>query len=97
MKKIIVAALAMLILATSVNVSSAAAVEGRGGIGGFLIGCCYGLRVGTEWNEGKDPHWREWLRIVPIVNVVIAIWDGIECSQGMTSHEFAAKYGTNWY
>jgi hypothetical protein len=42
-------------------------------------------------------HWREWVRIVPFVNLVIAVWDGIECYQGMTSKEWADKYGANWY
>ena len=68
-----------------------------GGIPGFLIGCCWGLRVGTEWNEGADLHWREWCRIVPIVGFVIAIWDGYECSQGMTAHKWAEANGANWY
>jgi hypothetical protein len=85
--------------------------EKRGGIPAFFVGCCFGIREGTEWNEGKELHWREWIPIpfmlcsvIPYVGSVIAeasgvfhIWDGIECAQGMTSHQFAEKYGTNWY
>ena len=68
-----------------------------GGLPAFIIGCCWGLREGTEWNEGADMHWREWLRIVPYVNIVIGIWDGVECYQGITAHEWAKKNGANWY
>ena len=31
-----------------------------GGVAAFFIGCCWGPRVGTEWNEGRNLHWREW-------------------------------------
>lgn len=68
-----------------------------GGIPAFFVGCCWGIREGTEWNEGADMHWREWLRIVPFVNVVIAVWDGVDSYSGMTAHEWAAKNGANWY
>jgi hypothetical protein len=68
-----------------------------GDIPAFIVGCCWGIREGTQWNDGSDMHWREWMRIVPIANLVIAVWDGVECYQGMTSKEWADKYGANWY
>jgi hypothetical protein len=79
------------------SVSQAKVSRQPGGIAPFFIGCCWGLREGTEWNEGAGMHWREWCRIVPLVNIVIAIWDGIECAQGVTAHEWAQKNGANWY
>jgi hypothetical protein len=60
-----------------------------GGVPAFFIGCCFGLRQGTQWNEGVDLHWREW--------IIFAIWNGIDCANGMTAHEFAEQYGANWY
>jgi hypothetical protein len=35
--------------------------------------------------------------VIAAASGVFHIWDGIECAQGMTSHQFAEKYGTNWY
>lgn len=72
-------------------------VRQPGGFPAFLVGCCFGLRVGTEWNEGADLHWREWCRLIPYVNIVLAIWDGYECYNGITAHDWAAQNGANWY
>lgn len=43
------------------------AQEGRGGIVSFLVGCCLGIREGTEYNEGKELHWREWAPLAVII------------------------------
>lgn len=75
----------------------AQAGEGRGGLGGFFAGCCCGIRAGTDYNSGKDMHWRDWGPLIPYVGVIFAIWNGIECSQGLTRAEMAAKYGANFY
>ena len=69
------------------------ASEGTGGATAFFVGCCFGLRVGTQWNEGVDLHWREWATIIP----GFSIWNGIDCLNGLTGHEFAEQYGANWY
>ncbi|MBN1674380.1 MAG: hypothetical protein JXR37_25255 [Kiritimatiellae bacterium] len=63
----------------------------------FLVGCCFGLRVGLEYNDGAQLHWREWCRLIPVVSFVIAIWDGVECQQGMTKKQWAEQNGANWY
>jgi len=68
-----------------------------GDIPAFIVGCCWGIREGTEWNEGADLHWREWMRVVPFVNIVIMIWDGKECYDGITARDWAKKNGANWY
>jgi hypothetical protein len=68
-----------------------------GGARAFFVGCCLGLREGTEWNEGADPHWREWCTLIPYAGVVFSIWNGVDCAKGVTSHQFAEEYGANWY
>lgn len=69
----------------------------RGGLGGLLVGCCFGIRTTGEWNEGKDLHFRDWGRIVPIVNIVLAVWDGIQGAQGITTSDLAAEYGSTYF
>jgi hypothetical protein len=98
MKKLLVACVvAVLVMGLFTGVSDAKSNHEKGGLPAFIIGCCWGLREGTEWNEGADMHWREWCRIVPLVNLVISIWDGVECYQGITAHDWAQKNGANWY
>ncbi len=98
MKKFVVfICLAAALLAVAPTAVEAKVNRAPGGIAAFFVGCCWGIREGTEWNEGADMHWREWIRIVPVVGTVIAIWDGIECAQGMKAHDWATQYGANWY
>lgn len=99
MKKIITICCVLALVLTLFPASSPAKVDRAqpGGLPAFLIGCLWGIREGSEWNEGADLHWREWCRIIPFVGLVIGIWDGIECSQGITAHEWAEINGANWY
>lgn len=98
MRKTIAVVLAAAFLVAALPMTSQAKVDREpGGIMAFIVGMCWGLREGTQWNEGADMHMREWLRIVPIVNIVVAIWDGVECMQGITAHEWAEANGANWY
>lgn len=98
MRKFIIAGLAALMILSLCPAKSEAAVQREpGGIPAFLIGCCWGIRVGTEWNDGADLHWREWCRLIPYVNIVIGIWDGVDCYQGIGAKEWAAKNAANWY
>ena len=94
MKKFIVCLLILVFLAASAQVHAA---EGRGGLMGFIAGCCFGLRAGGDYNEGKEIHWREWIRVIPVVSIVAAIWDGIEGAQGVTMSEFSSRYGSQFY
>ncbi len=71
--------------------------ERSGGIGGLLVGCCFGVRTAGAFNEGKDLHFREWARIIPYVGAVFAIWDGIEGAQGMTTSQLQQNYGALYY
>ena len=92
MKKIIALLMAGLVLSTSTV--GMAAPEGRGGLMGFIAGCCFGIRAGGDYNEGKEIHWREWVMLVPFVNWVFAVWNCIDGANGMTTKDYAKKYGS---
>ena len=95
MRKFIACLLIAALLSTSASV--AVAGEGRGGLLGFIAGCCFGIRTGGDYNEGKEIHWREWVMLVPFVNLVFAIWTGIEGAQGVSRAEYADQYGAMFY
>ncbi len=98
MKKMLIVLVAGVLLASCICVPVSNAAEGeRGGLMGFVAGCCFGIRAGGDYNSGKEIHWREWLRIVPIVSLVVGIWDGIECAEGKTTADFAKQYGSMYY
>ena len=98
MKKVLLVCCVAAFLVTLAPANSEAKTDhGKGGLPAFVIGCCWGVREGTEWNEGANLHWREWCRIVPLVGTVIAIWDGVECAGGATAHDWAKKNGADWY
>ncbi|MFH0920535.1 MAG: hypothetical protein V1913_09250 [Fibrobacterota bacterium] len=96
MKKVIAGMLIAAFLACSVGTSSAVNAQ-RGGIMGFIAGCCFGVRAGGAYNDGKEIHWREWVRLIPYVNIVFAIWDGVDGTNGMTSKDYIEKYGAMYY
>jgi hypothetical protein len=98
MKNVFVLLLAGVMLFSLCSLSAPAKSNREpGGPAAFIVGCCWGIREGSQWNEGSDMHWREWCRIVPIVNIVIGIWDGLECYDGVTAREWADQNGANWY
>ena len=96
MKKVIALILVAAFMLTALPVQAQKAA-GRGGFMGFIAGCCFGIRAGMAYNDGKELHWREWCRIVPFVSIVIAIWDGVDCANGKTTTDFAAQYGAMYY
>ena len=69
----------------------------RGGLLGFIIGCCFGARSAAAYNDGKALHWLEWGLIIPFFGFVVAIINGVDGMNGMTSHDMAAEYGSNFY
>ena len=71
--------------------------KGRGGVIGFVAGCCFGIRSGGDYNSGKDIHWREWVMLVPFVNIVFAVWNGVEGASGVTRADYAEQYGSSFY
>jgi hypothetical protein len=96
MKKTIACMMAAMMLALSAG-SASAVNENRGGVMGFIAGCCFGIRAGGEYNEGKEIHWREWVTLIPYVNIVFAIWNGIDGANGMSTKDYAKKYGSSFY
>ena len=100
MKKVLVVMLVVGLVFGATLLSTATAADtnaNRGGIMGFVAGCCFGIRAGMDYNDGKEIHWREWCRIVPVVSLVISIWDGIDGMNGMTRSYFTSKYGASYY
>jgi hypothetical protein len=96
MKKALMIAMASLLLAAAVP-SAQAENKARGGLMGFIAGCCFGIRAGGAYNDGKEIHWREWVSLVPVVNLVFAVWNGIDGMNGMTTSDYAKQYGAMYY
>lgn len=74
-----------------------AAQRTPGGIEGLLIGCCFGIRSAAAHNDGKDLHWREWIRIIPLANIVGMVFDLMDGVNGVTTQDLANQYGSNYY
>lgn len=96
MKKLIACMMVGLLLLCAVGTSSALN-ENRGGLMGFIAGCCFGIRAGAAYNDGKEIHWREWVLIIPVANIVFAIWNGVDGANGMTSADYQKAYGTSFF
>jgi hypothetical protein len=60
---------------------------------GFVAGCCFGIRAGAAYNDGKDIHWREWLTLTGVG----AVWNGIEAAKGMQTSDYVKAYGSAFY
>ena len=97
MKKLVASLLIGLFVLMAVAPAASAAGQGRGGFVGFLAGCCFGIRSGNAYNDGKELHFREWCRLIPYVNIVFMIWDGIDGAQGTTTAKLAKQYGATYY
>ena len=95
MKRIIAFSLMSLFLFSAVPMADAQ--SNRGGVVGLLVGCCFGIRTAGAWNEGKELHFRDWGRIIPVVGLVLAVWDGIEGAQGITTSDLQAQYGAQYF
>ena len=96
MKKIIATLLIGALVMIAVAPAASAANE-RGGVVGFFAGCCFGIRSGAAYNDGKDLHWREWVLLIPIAGIVVAIMNGVDGMGGITTSELAAQYGSTYY
>ena len=53
--------------------------------------------IRDNYNDGKALHWREWALIIPFVNIVVGIMNGVDGASGLTSQDMAAQYGANFY
>jgi hypothetical protein len=77
--------------------AAVAAERNVGGFEGFLIGCCFGIRSAAAHNDGKELHWREWIRIVPLADIVGMVFDAVDGMNGMTFKDLADVYGSSYY
>lgn len=93
----IIASLLVVMLVFLCCAPAVSAGDGNGGFMGFLVGCCFGIRSGAAYNDGKALHWREWVLIIPIAGFVVAIMNGLDGMNGMTTSDMAAQYGANFY
>lgn len=98
MKKLIAGLLLAAMLLSTVGSTSALAVNtNRGGVMGFIAGCCFGIRAGAAYNDGKEIHWREWVMLVPFASIVFAIWNGVDGANGMQTSDYTKAYGAAYY
>lgn len=99
MKKCIASVLVALVVVSTIAFPTQAQAQGngRGGVMGFFAGCCFGIRAGMDYNDGKEIHWREWATIIPYAGIVFAIWNGIDGANGITRAQQAEKYGSVFY
>lgn len=95
MKKLMSIALAGLLALAAL--APAATARETGGIPGFLVGCCFGIRSAAAYNEGKNLHWREWALLIPFANIVVEIMNGVDGMNGSTSADLAEQYGSQYY
>jgi hypothetical protein len=63
----------------------------------FLVGCCLGVRTQEDYRDGKDFHWRDIGRAIPYVNVIFAIWDGIDTANCKGRADLQKAYGVSYY
>lgn len=98
MKKIIACMLvALFTAATMVPAHAAKSKEPRGGVAGFFVGCCFGIRAAADFNDGKNLHWRDWTPIVPYVGIIFNVWNGVDGASGTTTKDLSELYGSRFY
>jgi hypothetical protein len=97
MKKLVASLLIVMFVLLAFAPAASAVNAKRGGFMGFIAGCCFGVRSGAAYNDGKDLHFREWCPIIPYVGIIFSIWNGIDCAGGTTTADLAAKYGATYY
>ena len=97
MKKLVASLLIAMLVLLAVAPAASAANAKRGGFMGFIAGCCFGIRSGAAYNDGKELHFREWCPIIPYVGIIFSIWNGIDCAGGTTTADLATQYGATYY
>jgi hypothetical protein len=93
----LIASLLVVLFVLMAFAPAVSAAGDKGGPMGFLIGCCFGIRSGAAYNDGKDLHWREWALIIPIAGYVVAILNGLDGMNGLTTKDMAKQFGANYY
>ncbi|MEI7903464.1 MAG: hypothetical protein WCK89_24765 [bacterium] len=90
MKKVLAGAVVALVLMGSV---APAFAEGKGGVMGLFVGCCFGTRAAGAYNDGKSVAMLEWLQLIGIGNIIA----GIDGMGGKTTADLAKQYGAAYY
>jgi len=83
------------LLVVGSTLTASAMNEDRGGMMGFIAGCCFGMRAGADYNDGKEIHWREWISL--IIPIIPPVWAGIDGAKGMTTADYTKKYGSTFF
>ena len=92
MKKCLV--LGAVILAMTASTAVAANREkGKGGLGGALYGCCFGMRGAAAYNDGLRAPAMEWIDRLLLWGIYAAIIG----YDGTTSADLRSEYGDKCY
>lgn len=94
MKKI---AMLLVVLMALFAITPATMARDNGGLAGGIIGCCFGVRSAAAYNDGKDLHWREWIRVIPFASIVGVVFDAVDGMNGTNTANLASQYGSNYY
>ena len=97
MKKVLAGTVLAMMLAVGTVTTTQAINPDRGGVMGFIAGCCFGIRSGAAYNDGKEIHWREWVLIIPVADIFFAIWNGVDGVNGMTTADYTKAYGASFF
>ena len=90
-------AMLLVVLMALFAVTPATMARDNGGLVGGIIGCCFGIRSAAAYNDGKDLHWREWIRVIPLASIVGVVFDAVDGMNGTTTANLASQYGANYY
>ena len=90
-------AMLLVVLMALFAVTPATMARDSGGLVGGIIGCCFGIRSAAAYNDGKDLHWREWIRVIPLASIVGVVFDAVDGMNGTTTANLASQYGANYY
>lgn len=71
----------------------APAPKTKGGPMSFLTSCCLGPRVALEANDGRKIRTMEWLGLIPVINIIPALYLPYEAFAGKTMSEIVAAEG----
>jgi hypothetical protein len=50
-----------------------------------------------DFRDGKDIHWRDICLLIPCVNVIFHVWDGVDISGGKGRADLQKAYGVSYY
>ena len=81
------------VLAVALTSTSMAAEQEKGGLMGFVHGCCFGARGAAAYNDGLQTPGMEWINRLLLAN----IYSAIQGMNGMTTADFRKQYGKEFF